>query len=413
MTRAARTTTGPGADRPAPAGTVPLPTESNRTPRTRDRRDRRPSTQPGVEATWSGGRWRFRARVRVAGRTRVGRLRDDQALAVADRALLAQHDAAFRSARGLTLREALDQVLAAARRRGVAPNTLAATASHARFLERELGGQRALAALADADIVQDLVLRARGLGRAAATIWRKDLRLLSAALALAELPDPVPAVRRAMQRTAVGKIAEPRLVVFDLAELAALIGRVRTGAVVAGRTAPDPAICERDADVLELLAVTGARVGEVCRVQLADVDLPRGRVHVRLAKDRGHPRALPVPTRARAGLDRLVGAARAAVVAGTNPDRVLLPDGERGLEAVFRRWRSLLSEPRLCGRNLRRTYLTGLATTGASLNAIMALAGHRRASTTSRYVAAAGRELDDLAERFADALAATPQESAR
>jgi integrase len=388
---------------------VRLSNQSNRNPGSRDRRDRRPSTERGIEPVWSGGRWRFRARVQVGRRATVGRLRDDQAEAAADRALLEQHGSAFRAAKGLRLGEALDQVLAEARRRGVAQNTLRALRSHARWLGTRLGVDRPLGELAVAEIVQDLVVEARQAGRAASTIWRKDCRLLSQAFGLAELPDPVPAVRKAMQRTALGKIVEPRLVFFDLAEIGPLIDRIRSGPVAVGRVAPDPETRAADADLIEFLATSGARVGEACRIRVEDVDLARGRVDVLAAKDRSHPRALPVPARARPALQRLVERARAATAAGENPGRLLLPDGERGLEAVFRRWRSLLEEGRLSGRNLRRSYLTGLATAGASLNAIMALAGHRRASTTSRYVAAAGRELDDLAERVGAAIGAAAE----
>jgi len=74
-------------------------------------RKRRPARRhPGIQPIWSDGRWRWRARLERDGRVHVGPLRDDQAEAAGDRLVLEARRGAFRQARGITLRAALDQV---------------------------------------------------------------------------------------------------------------------------------------------------------------------------------------------------------------------------------------------------------------------------------------------------------------
>src|SRR5690606_33784587 len=117
--------------------------------RSRDRRDRRPATPPGVEARFARGRWTFRARRVVGGRPKIGSWHEDVAVAAADRARLEQHAGALRAAAGLSLADALEQLVGEAEARGVSPTTIRSTyKSHGRFLVRRLGGDTELAALA-------------------------------------------------------------------------------------------------------------------------------------------------------------------------------------------------------------------------------------------------------------------------
>lgn len=130
--------------------------------------------------------------------------------------------------------------------------------------------------------------------------------------------------------------------------------------------APPPEVRALESDVLEVLAVTGARRGEFARVRLEDVELEAGRVWIGSPKDRSNPRHAEVSSSSLEALERLAAHAAAMVRAAENPARLLIPDGEDELERILRRWQRLLEEPRLSGRTLRRSFLTAAA--GAALH---------------------------------------------
>jgi len=139
---------------------------------------------------------------------------------------------------------------------------------------------------------------------------------------------------------------------------------------------------ERDADLVELLALTGIRAGELGRVRLGDFDDQRRQVLL-VSKDRGHPRALEVVGRLRPILDRLRADAIARDGAG---DAVLIfPNSMARLSDLFARWKRRLGDDRLCGRTLRHSFVTGLHYSGAQPVEVRGLAGHRHLSTTDRY----------------------------
>ncbi len=363
------------------------------------RRDRRPERRfAGIEARWQDGRWRWRARQKRAGRAAVGPWRDEQHAAAKDRIAIEERAGAFRAARGRTLGQALEAVTEEARRRGVSERTLVGMFdSHRRYVARVLGADVALAELVDGQRIRAFVVAAARAGRAGNTIWGKDLWIVSRAFRLAGLPDPIPELRREMRANVKRVPAE--ITFLEAGELRELLQRMRTGAVAAGRRAPPPHVCERDADLVELLAQTGIRAGELGRVRVADVDLRRAKVRVRFAKDRGHPRTLELPATARVLLERIVARAKTA------GEQLVLRNGERLVGRRLRCWQTLLSEPRLTARNLRHSYATNLLqAAGATPTEVMDALGHRRMSTTSRYVAAVGVRAKELAEKLATAL---------
>jgi integrase len=406
MTSDSRPASGPAADHPAAPAPAPAHTESDDgapRSRARDRRDRRPATPAGVEVRWTRAGWRYRARRVVGGQARTGPLRANVDQAAADRQVLDERAGAFRRAADLTLGEALAEVVAAARDRGVQAATLAKTyQTHARFLERELGAATPLCDLADPAPLRAFLRRVVDAGRSPSTAWGKDAWLLGRALEQAGLPSPVPALRRELSRVGRFKRAPARLVVLTMTEVRDLLGRIRRGDVAPGRTVPDAAECEIAADLVELLAATGVRRGELARVALADVEV--GRVWIAAPKDRGHPRNLEVPAATRPALDRLVARARQMQVSGENPGRLLVPGGEAELERTFRRWQQLLGEPRLCGRVLRRSFLTACAGATNDVLSVMRAAGHKHMSTTARYIVAAGQQQRELADAIGNQL---------
>lgn len=407
MTPRTPATAGRAADRADHRAPAPSLSESDdEAPRrTRDRRDRRPATPRGVEARWTGGAWRYRARRVVAGQVRTGPLRLDLDQAVADRQVLDERAGAFRRAADLTLGEALAEVVAAARDRGVQPITLSKTYDcHRAFLERELGADTPLCDLAEPAPLRAFLRRLVDAGRSPSTVWTKDSWMLGRAFEVAGLPNPIPALRRELGRVGRFKRQPARPVVLSMLEIGRLLARIRRGEVQPGRAVPDAAEREVAADLVELLAGTGARRGELARVAVDDVDLDAGRVWIGSPKDRSNPRHVEVPTASRPALVRLVERARRMQLAGDNPDRLLVPGGEAELERLFRRWQQLLGEPRLSGRVLRRSFLTAAAGATPDLVSLMRAAGHRSAATTSRYVVAAGRQQRDLADAIGDHL---------
>jgi integrase/recombinase XerC len=142
----------------------------------------------------------------------------------------------------------------------------------------------------------------------------------------------------------------------------------------------------RDLAVLELLYGSGLRVGELCGLRLADLDLERSTVTVwgKGAKQRQVPMNEPSADALRDWIER---GRPALVVAGVTPD-----------ESVFlnRRGRSLSPRDtrRIIDRRatnpthphaLRHTFATHLLDGGADLRAVQELLGHADLATTQLY----------------------------
>jgi integrase/recombinase XerC len=152
----------------------------------------------------------------------------------------------------------------------------------------------------------------------------------------------------------------------------------------ATRTDP-PAIRARDAAVLELLYGSGLRVGELCALTRADLDLGRSRATVwgKGATQRVVPLSGPAAEALADWLDRwrheLVGDE-------TPPDAVFL--NRRGRRLSPRDVRRLLDRRSAAPTHphaLRHTFATHLLDGGADLRAVQELLGHADLSTTQRY----------------------------
>lgn len=146
----------------------------------------------------------------------------------------------------------------------------------------------------------------------------------------------------------------------------------------------------RDRALLELLYGCGLRVSEACGLDVADVDLDRGRVRV-LGKG-GTERETPV---GEAALDALVaylaGARDLAPPESNEPDALFRNRrgkrlSARDARAVVEKYRRLV----LSGRNvsphtLRHSFATHLLEGGADIRAVQELLGHASLSSTQRY----------------------------
>jgi site-specific recombinase XerD len=158
-------------------------------------------------------------------------------------------------------------------------------------------------------------------------------------------------------------------------ELAALLG---TGPA-------DGPVERRDRAVVELLYGSGLRVGELCGLRPADVDLARRSVLVwgKGAKQRQVPMSGP----AAEAVEGWLTAGRPALVAdGTPADALFL--NRRGRRLTPRDTRRILDRRAPSPTHphaLRHTYATHLLDGGADLRAVQELLGHADLATTQLY----------------------------
>ena len=146
-----------------------------------------------------------------------------------------------------------------------------------------------------------------------------------------------------------------------------------------------PAVRARDDAVLEVLYGSGLRVGELCSLDVADLDLDRGRATVwgKGSKQRTVPLGDPA-----------VSALRAWIVGPR--DELREPHTPAGALFINRRGKRLTPRDvrRLLDRRapapthphaLRHTFATHLLDGGADLRAVQELLGHADLATTQRY----------------------------
>jgi len=146
-----------------------------------------------------------------------------------------------------------------------------------------------------------------------------------------------------------------------------------------------PAVRARDDAVLEVLYGSGLRVGELCGLRLADLDLGRERAVVwgKGSKQRTVPLSEPAVAALRAWVDQ-------------HRTELLTPESPTGALFVNRRGKQLTPRDvrRLLDRRapapthphaLRHTFATHLLDGGADLRAVQELLGHADLSTTQRY----------------------------
>ncbi len=145
----------------------------------------------------------------------------------------------------------------------------------------------------------------------------------------------------------------------------------------------------RDRAVLELLYATGVRVGELCGLDLDDVDTARRVVRV-MGKGRKE-RAVPYGVPAQRALDhwleggrsRWVGpASRAALFLGARGGRI---DPRTVRALVHRRLADVPGAPDLGPHGLRHSAATHLLEGGADLRSVQELLGHATLATTQIY----------------------------
>ena len=344
------------------------------------RRSRPPKVRfPNVERRDKGGVFVFRARLQHLGRTEVGPWRTSQREAFADveglRAALAR-----RNPRGpVSIIRALAAVVWDGRKRCLERITVRRQLlCHARWWCQWWEEEDPLELLTEAELsyaVREALTR----GRSPNTLREKDLPLLDRAFRLAGLQSPVPAVRSAF-RVAL-KPRRQLVAVLRLEDLRRILHAMRHGEFthkLRGRhVVTDLAARDLHADLVELLAITGIRSGELARLKTSDFSLASRILRIPIPKDRSNPRVVPVPTASVLTVQRLI--AQAA------PDGRVVPGGMAFVSCALARWAKRLDEPRLNARALRHFYATELCRRGAPLPSVRDAMGHRSLETTNRY----------------------------
>lgn len=146
-----------------------------------------------------------------------------------------------------------------------------------------------------------------------------------------------------------------------------------------------PAVRARDDAVLEVLYGSGLRVGELCSLDLPDLDLERGRATV-WGKG-GKQRVVPLGEPAVAALGRWLAEGRALLVTNDSPPAAVFLN-RRGRRLTPRDVRRLLDRRAPAPTHphaLRHTFATHLLDGGADLRAVQELLGHADLATTQRY----------------------------
>jgi integrase/recombinase XerC len=144
----------------------------------------------------------------------------------------------------------------------------------------------------------------------------------------------------------------------------------------------------RDLAIMELLYATGIRVGELCALDIDDVD--RSRRVVRVFGKGRKERSVPYGVPAAGALDRWLAEARPKLARqGSGPAAFL---GARGGRIDQRAVRRLVHErinavdaPDLSPHGLRHTAATHLLEGGADLRSVQELLGHASLATTQIY----------------------------
>ena len=156
------------------------------------------------------------------------------------------------------------------------------------------------------------------------------------------------------------------------------------------------------ADAIRLIALTGARRGEVVGLRWQYVDLKSGLIALppkahKAGSRTGKPRIIGLPTEAQAIIARQP--------TGEPDDYVFRPSKGAGTLAIAKPWMAVREEANLPGNlglhGLRHSLASHLAMAGASAVELMEAMGHKQVSTTQRYIHFAERARSTLAQRAA------------
>ncbi len=230
-----------------------------------------------------------------------------------------------------------------------------------------------------------------------AEVGRLTLRRYLASLAERELARATIARRSSVARTWFGLLVRRGVVPSDPAATleSPRAGRplprvLRVDEIARLLVAPDAdtPVGLRDRALLELLYASGARVSEVCSLDLAALDLPQRQV--RLAGKGGKERIVPLGAPAVAACRNYLADARGRLADGDTTSALLL--NTRGARLGVRDARTAVARAargaglgHVTPHTLRHAFATHLLDGGADLRQVQELLGHASLATTQRY----------------------------
>jgi integrase/recombinase XerC len=161
----------------------------------------------------------------------------------------------------------------------------------------------------------------------------------------------------------------------------------------------------RDLAVLELLYATGMRVGELCGLELGDVDLAADAVRVH--GKGGKQRIVPFGEPAREALLQYLVEGRQPMLPTTGPMSQALFFNRRGRPMTTRDVRGMLQRYRVGAgvpdgtspHTLRHSFATHLLEGGADLRSVQELLGHVALTTTQTYTHVSNERLRRVYEQ--------------
>ena len=151
----------------------------------------------------------------------------------------------------------------------------------------------------------------------------------------------------------------------------------------------------RDSAIVHVLAFGGLRVGELCHLELEDIEFERNILHVRSGKG-DKDREVVIEERTRAAIDRYL---TERTLAGEGTTR-LFPVGAVTVERMIRKAAVRAGIPRrVTPHMLRHTLATALLSRGCDIRYIQKLLGHSSVSTTQIYTHVDTQALRDAYSR--------------
>jgi len=146
----------------------------------------------------------------------------------------------------------------------------------------------------------------------------------------------------------------------------------------------------RDKAILEIMYSSGLRRNELIELKLGDVDIKEGIVHVRKGKG-GKGRVVPAGKTACKWIEKYVKEVRQKRAKRTGEDHLFLT--ERGesfkghtLSELVKRYRGRMADgDRITPHSLRHACASHMLKSGASIEIVRKMLGHKRLSTTQIY----------------------------
>lgn len=158
----------------------------------------------------------------------------------------------------------------------------------------------------------------------------------------------------------------------------------------------------RNRTILELLYSSGLRGGEICRLQLADINFADGTVRVLMSKNK-KDRLVPVGNVALSWIDRYIKEVHGMRITGplfyNLPEQTPLAGWQLDRQ-IIKKYTGLAAIGKPCNpRSFRHSFAIHMLENGASVRHIQAMMGHASLKTTQKYLSIVPQELKRAHQR--------------